>query len=484
MYRIELAPGEETVFRTFEELATGVRNGFITPRARIYHAASQKWLPIEFHPHYKRALENPARGVESPAAKPTDRARGTGAGSASASGLFGSVALTSGSQAGGTAASGTWAGGAAQTGAPATGALASSVPAPTAPAPGPSTTTAPAADTPASGSSASGTPAPGMSTRSVMTPGAVAPPASLYAESAPVSFAPVAPSPVVTASHHSAFDPPAAAPASVTHSPLSLPEGVALALLSTAVFETTDDAPAPEASVMYSHGVEALTATEDASVEEPVLLQPVAASQALELPKISYPEITPAEAPVAHRPRTLGGSPRTLYLAGVALVLVAGAYAALSVFSSRPGDSAPVSAETVADRPAMPAQSPAAPQRAGATARVPITAPAATSQAPVRAPAPVPAPARLNPSQPASSGFAPALEPRALVSAAAKPAVAGQPASSADSSLAPPPGSLDLAVPALPQADSLVTVPGQHGDSAMKRILRAVSGGKDIPQQR
>jgi len=470
MYRIELAPGEETVFRTFEELATGVRNGFITPRARIYHAASQKWLPIEFHPHYKRALENPTSAAST---NPADRARGTGAGSASASGLFGSVALTSG----------TWAGGAAQTGAPATGALASGVPAPTAPAPGPSTTTAPAADTPASSSSASGTPAPGMSTRSAMTPGAVVPPASLYAESAPVSFAPLAPSPVVTASHHLAFDPPAAAPASVTHSSLSLPEGVALALLSTAVFETTDDAPAPEASVMYSHGVEALTATEDASVEEPVLLQPVAASQALELPKISYPEITPAEAPVAHRPRTLGGSPRTLYFAGVALVLVAGAYAALSVFSSRPGDSAPVADETVADRPAMPAQSPAAPRRAAATARVPITAPAATSQAPVRASAPVPAPARLNPSQPASSGFAPALEPRALVSAAAKPAVAGPPVSSADSSLAPPPVALDLAVPALPQADSLVTVPGQHSDSAMKRILRAVSGGKDIPQQ-
>jgi len=57
MYRIEVKPGEETVFRTIDELATGIRNGFITPRARIYHAASQKWLPIEFHPHYKKALE-------------------------------------------------------------------------------------------------------------------------------------------------------------------------------------------------------------------------------------------------------------------------------------------------------------------------------------------------------------------------------------------------------------------------------------------
>jgi hypothetical protein len=60
MYRIELSPGEETVFRTVEELAIGIRNGLITPRARIYHNTSQKWLPIEFHPHYKKALEMPA----------------------------------------------------------------------------------------------------------------------------------------------------------------------------------------------------------------------------------------------------------------------------------------------------------------------------------------------------------------------------------------------------------------------------------------
>ena len=69
MYRIEVRPGEETVFRTMEELATGIRNGFITPRARIYHAASQKWLPIEFHPHYKKALEGdftPAPPVPQP----------------------------------------------------------------------------------------------------------------------------------------------------------------------------------------------------------------------------------------------------------------------------------------------------------------------------------------------------------------------------------------------------------------------------------
>jgi hypothetical protein len=60
MYRIEVAPGEETVFRTIEELAVGIRNGVVTPRARVYHHASEKWLPIGLHPHYKKALEMPA----------------------------------------------------------------------------------------------------------------------------------------------------------------------------------------------------------------------------------------------------------------------------------------------------------------------------------------------------------------------------------------------------------------------------------------
>ena len=70
MYRIEVARGEETVFRTIEELAIAIRNGVVTNRARIFHAASQKWLPIEFHPHYKKALELPA-GSHSPEPAPS-----------------------------------------------------------------------------------------------------------------------------------------------------------------------------------------------------------------------------------------------------------------------------------------------------------------------------------------------------------------------------------------------------------------------------
>ena len=55
MYRIELSPGEETAFRSIEELAVAVRRGVVTTRARIWHNATGKWLPIQFHPHYKIA---------------------------------------------------------------------------------------------------------------------------------------------------------------------------------------------------------------------------------------------------------------------------------------------------------------------------------------------------------------------------------------------------------------------------------------------
>ena len=81
MYRIEVTPGEETVFRTIEELAVAIRNGLVTPRARIYHNASQKWLPIGLHPHYKKALELPAASSAHPKtpspvpAKPLSKAR-------------------------------------------------------------------------------------------------------------------------------------------------------------------------------------------------------------------------------------------------------------------------------------------------------------------------------------------------------------------------------------------------------------------------
>jgi hypothetical protein len=55
MYRIELSPGDETAFRSIEELAVAIRRGVVTTHSRIWHNASGKWLPIQFHPHFKLA---------------------------------------------------------------------------------------------------------------------------------------------------------------------------------------------------------------------------------------------------------------------------------------------------------------------------------------------------------------------------------------------------------------------------------------------
>lgn len=75
MYRIELSPGEETAFRSIEELAVAIRRGVVSSRARIWHNASSKWLPIQFHPHYKVAASmqlTPADLVAGPPVKPLE----------------------------------------------------------------------------------------------------------------------------------------------------------------------------------------------------------------------------------------------------------------------------------------------------------------------------------------------------------------------------------------------------------------------------
>jgi len=70
MYRIELSPGEETAFRTIEELAVAIRRNVVTPRARIWHNATNKWLPIQFHPHYKQAVSMPLTQADLVAGPP------------------------------------------------------------------------------------------------------------------------------------------------------------------------------------------------------------------------------------------------------------------------------------------------------------------------------------------------------------------------------------------------------------------------------
>jgi hypothetical protein len=70
MYRIELSPGEEAAFRSIEELAVAIRRKVVTSRARIYHNATARWLPIQFHPHYKLALSMPLTQADLVAGPP------------------------------------------------------------------------------------------------------------------------------------------------------------------------------------------------------------------------------------------------------------------------------------------------------------------------------------------------------------------------------------------------------------------------------
>jgi hypothetical protein len=61
MYRIELRPGQEISYQSFDEFAAAVQAGDVTADARVWHGASSTWLPITVHPHYKRALTAPAK---------------------------------------------------------------------------------------------------------------------------------------------------------------------------------------------------------------------------------------------------------------------------------------------------------------------------------------------------------------------------------------------------------------------------------------
>ncbi len=60
MFRIRLASGEDTVFRSVEELALGIQSGAISADAQVYDAATQQWAPITTHPQYESARERAA----------------------------------------------------------------------------------------------------------------------------------------------------------------------------------------------------------------------------------------------------------------------------------------------------------------------------------------------------------------------------------------------------------------------------------------
>jgi hypothetical protein len=577
MYRIELAPGEVTVFRTIEELATGVRNGLITPKARIYHSASDKWLPIEFHPHYKQALElnaghaSEAGGHKHAAAVPkhgsSNQASGKSGGSKPKREALTFLNVP----------------------------LSPVIPVPKArprvadlpyieddPPAAPQPTARPAHDHAPAQDAWPARPSP--THHSTVDPSAAD---RSLPTGAPVHDAPIERSPGYDlehdspldhppahqpSAHHVAVDQPAAHQPPTNHSWAHGPEHSAPAHDSAehdgpaehegpaehdvsardaepeapVHYSTAERAPAFEAAPVRRYSLkplladetplyrpptqrsssddsaahaafEAHLAPEPVRIEEPVreiprgrlgveelfappaprpaALPPISASPVLELPQISYPEITPLDPPVAERSPTGSRGKRAFHLIGAVMLLAAGGYASTTVFSFGRPDGGFSAAATMADRPIVPVRTPAtasagpsstraargmapvAPSSPAAGRVVPSASlsPKASSSTAASSSAGSPAlSGGQTPLPPASSGFAPALEPRAIVAAPPKPAP--QSDAAPDSTAIAPAIDMQVIAPELQGAESLAGPPRQKSDSAMKRILRAVSG--------
>ena len=58
MYRIELTPGTQQLFRSSKALVDAIRSGEVASQARIFHRATAKWISVTLHPLYKRHVES------------------------------------------------------------------------------------------------------------------------------------------------------------------------------------------------------------------------------------------------------------------------------------------------------------------------------------------------------------------------------------------------------------------------------------------
>jgi hypothetical protein len=55
MFVIQLESGKTRGFATAHELGSAIRRGELGPESRIYHRATDRWLPLTIHPEYRRA---------------------------------------------------------------------------------------------------------------------------------------------------------------------------------------------------------------------------------------------------------------------------------------------------------------------------------------------------------------------------------------------------------------------------------------------
>ena len=55
MFVVEQGSGKNKGYATAGELGAAIRRGELGPQAKIYHRATDRWLPITVHPEYRRA---------------------------------------------------------------------------------------------------------------------------------------------------------------------------------------------------------------------------------------------------------------------------------------------------------------------------------------------------------------------------------------------------------------------------------------------
>jgi hypothetical protein len=194
-------------------------------------------------------------------------------------------------------------------------------------------------------------------------------------------------------------------------------------------------------------------------------------SPVLHLQKLAYPDITPAQEPVAHASpaRAHAGGRRPLQLGVVASVIIGCTFVVMRA-SARPHAPETV----VAPRPesigsTRPAPAPVSLPKSSPRPRVPALssrpAPASSATAMTSTPGPAFAPATI--------GSMPVAKTPVVAPAKSAAAPDSTPA------IEPPPAELDVSVPAVPQADSLSNLPKSTTDSvALARILRAVGGAR------
>lgn len=424
MYRIEVASGEATVFRTIEELATGIRNGLITPRSRIWHGASQKWLPIDIHPHYRKALDLVTGGAPMIDTGLTPPPRRTP--------------------------------------------VPAPAPAPTpAPAPAPAAGSVPAASPPRTAGPPTSPWAPPPrppSPPSPRSPTNSSPkePRVVALPPWPAQFAPALPAP--------SGGEPAPSPSGDLRYPDPFGDGTPA--LPPALPPASEPAPfePPARRESYLPMVEELGTAAATATATPT------ATEEVSLPRVSYPEI-PAPSPdefLHPRARRRPGRRTSMVIAGIVALALLGGYFLVGSRTAPP--------DAAAEAEVAPAAEPAATTESefGGEAAFPDgTSQPAAAAAPAEPPAtltPLPHPA--GPVSQAWSSSAGAVAPVAPVSVAPT-----APEPTTDTAvISPPPARIDLSLPRLPRAETVgVPAEAKRDSATLKRILRAVSGDKSTP---